>query len=96
MDDDARSRWCATQSVGKLYAVFRPSEDIRCPGSLTNRYGVRVKCGQLLPGRPNPVTKVIVRVRGVRSGPAESPGLQDRCKNCGSGYEVFPMLEATG
>jgi hypothetical protein len=96
-DDEARQLWCMRHRIGQLFATFMAGEEMRCPADKPQSGGVTTKCGHVLPvGRPNPLTKVVVRVKNIRAKPVFSAGFEKECPNCGSSLEILPHLEATG
>lgn len=94
---DARAAWCAERRVGDHTAVFRPGEELRCPGTKTGDGGGRGPCGAWLDGFvANAASKVIVRAIPRRLQQTDTAGLGKTCRDCGWTLEVVPMLEATG
>jgi hypothetical protein len=91
---DARDLWRRSRRLGDPTAVFRPGEELRCPG--TNRHLAEgpQPCGASFSEYAKPHTRVIIRVRTAQLPELPHLGTNLKCHKCGTALEKLTILEA--
>lgn len=89
---EAREQWRTARRLDDPTAIFRPGEELRCPGLVPSG---REVCGSSFNEFAKPHTRVILRRRIATLPELPHAGTDLRCRHCRSPLEKYTIREAS-